>query len=238
MRHAFPPEPRKAKLPSQVAGFLPGSLEMLSNPCLPSQAAARLDLPPSSRSCESHAPIPPCWGRTRVGEHPATPGTGRPAQGPGAQGRRPPTPTCLPSCPRGGGTPSTGWPGSKKQSGRKQGGRAGGKALAGLPPQTLLEAGAPPGLFTVQRSKQARRAGNGAVGGGGGPGKSAPLGNTTGLGGWGASSLVGGLRLHSPPPGLGKGHPQGTRGDGRPGGRLPRAQPGRQGRPGSQGWTA
>lgn len=46
MRHAFPPEPRKATLPSQGAGFLLGSLETLSNPCLPGQPATRLDLPP------------------------------------------------------------------------------------------------------------------------------------------------------------------------------------------------
>lgn len=106
MRHTFPPEPRKAKLPSQGAGFLPGSLETLSNLCLPGQAATWLDLPPTSRSCESHSrdPIHPCQGRTRVGEHPATPGTGRPAQGPGGGSGLPTTHPHLPALqPRGWG---------------------------------------------------------------------------------------------------------------------------------------
>ncbi|KAM9747654.1 uncharacterized protein ACBT57_011184 [Dama dama] len=166
MRHAFPPEPRKAKLPSQVAGFLPGSLETLSNPCLPGQAAARLDLPPTSRSCEthSHGLIHPCQGRTRVEEHPATPGTDRPAQGPGGSG----PPTTHPHLPAL--LPPVHGLARLQQTERAEatpGGRAGGKAAAGLRPQTLLEAGAPPGLFTAQRSKQAGRAGNGARGGGG-----------------------------------------------------------------------
>lgn len=171
MRHAFPPEPRKAKLPSQVAGFLPGSLETLSNPCLSGQAAARLDLPPTSRSCESHShgPIHPCRGRTQVEEHPATPGTDRPAQGPGGSGP-PTTHPHLPALlPRGWGETVHGLA-RLQQTERAEatrGGRAGGKAAAGLRPQTLLEAGAPPGLFTAQRSKQAGRAGNGARRGGG-----------------------------------------------------------------------
>lgn len=121
MRHTFPPEPKKAMLPSQVAGFLPGSLETLSNLCLPGQPSARLDRPPAPRSCESHSgdPIHPCRGRTQVGERPTAPRTGCSAQGPGAQRRRPPL--HLPALrPQGvGGRRSTGWPGSNKQSGRK-----------------------------------------------------------------------------------------------------------------------
>ena len=234
MRHAFPPEPRKAELPSQVAGFLPGSLETLSNPRLPGQAAAQLDLPPTSRSCESHSrdPIHPCWGRTRVGEHPATPGTGRPAQGPGAQGRRPPTPTCLPSCPRGGGRPSTGWPGSKKQSGRKP--RKGGALEARPWPGSLhkhcwrlcYSAWAIPvlsawAIHSTEERTSRDGLGTEQSGVGGGPGKSERLWESHDGAGRVGCLPIGGLRLHSPPPGLGKGHPQGTRGDGRLGGRLP-----------------